>query len=354
MSSEKGRALQTWSRRRGAVLTLIAALAVLAAAPVDARSSATPGHHLRAAAGAGQFTWPRPARLSYAGAGTVTIRWDPGSSGVTKWRLVQLVAPADVNGSCYLTRFKVAVTLKATGTSADVANHQAGHCYRYRIWPASADPANDPAFVSGKLRVITPWTGTSDLYRSGVFSTQATSRWCVAASIQMMLNIIEGQKDHSRGDQLRYIRYARLHDLYPPSVPAKGTDPMGWTVALNHFGGSTSYHSVTSRSFRWAVRTAATRLRQTGKPVGMVVAHSSHAWVMTGFDATADPATTSKFEITGVYVMGPLYPNQQKNGYDQAPDKRLSVDRLRSFLTPYRDIRGPRNPWEGSYVTIQP
>jgi len=333
---------------------LIAALAVLAAVPVDARQSTTPGHHLRAVAGAGQFTWPPPARLSYAVAGTLTISWDPGSSGVAKWRLQQVVAPADVNGACFRTTFADGVTVKATGTSVDVPDHIAGFCYRYKIWAAGADPAGDPAFVSGKLRVVTLWTGTDDLYRSGVFSTQATSTWCVAASTQMMLNITEDQKDHSRDNQLRYIRYARLHDLYAPSVPAKGTDPLGWSVALNHFGGTTTYHSVASHWFIWAVRTAAKRLRETGKPVGIVVAHSSHAWVMTGFDATADPATTAAFDITGVYVMGPLYPTQQKGGYDQPPDTRLSVGRLRSFLTPYRDIRGPHNPWEGSFVTIQP
>jgi hypothetical protein len=354
MASEKGRTLGTWSRRRGAVLASIAALAVLAAAPVDARQGATAAHRPSAATGAGQFMFPPAMKVSYAGAGTVTISWDPGSSGVTKWRLVQVIAPADINGACYRTTFSHSATITVTGTSTDVPDLRAGYCYRYRMWPASADPATDPAFISGKLRVVTPWTGSDDLYRKGVFSTQATITWCVAASVQMMLNITQGQEDHSRDNQQRYIRYARLHDLYPPDVPAKGTDPLGWTVALNHFSGSTTYHSVTSNWFRWAVRTAAKRLRETNKPVGLVVAHSNHAWVMTGFDATADPATTTSFEITNVYVMGPLYPTQQKNGYDMPPDTRLSVGKLRNFLTPYRDIRGPKNPWEGSFVTIQP
>ena len=97
--------------------------------------------------------------------------------------------------------------------------------------------------------MLTTWTGTNDLYQSGAFSTQATGTWCVAASTQMMLNLIEDQKDHSRDNQQRYIQYARLHDLYAPSAPAKGTDPKGWSVALNHFGGSTSYHWVTSNWF---------------------------------------------------------------------------------------------------------
>ena len=53
------------------------------------------------------------------------------------------------------------------------------------------------------------WSGRYDLYRSGVFSSQQTMTWCVAASVQMMLNIVRGQSDRC-GD----VRQpgARLHD----------------------------------------------------------------------------------------------------------------------------------------------
>lgn len=307
-----------------------------------------------AAAVAGRFTFPAPDRISYATAGTVRITWDPGSSGVTKWRLQQVLARADVNGACLQITFTKGVTLHPTGRSVAVPNHRVGFCYRYKLWPANAASGSQPAFISGRLRVITSWTGTVDLYRKGVFSSQATIRWCVAASIQMMLNIIRDQQDHTYDNQLRYIQYARLHDGYPPGSAAKGTDAQGWVVALNHFGGSTSYHWVASQRFKWALRSAVRQLRRTGKPVGLVVAHSTHAWVMTGFDATADPATTSAFRVEHVYVMGPLYPRQPHNGYDPPPDKRLSVTQLRNFLNRYYDTRRPKNPWQGSFVTIQP
>ena len=80
----------------------------------------------------------------------------------------------------------------------------------------------------------------------------------------------------------------------------------GWSTTLVHYGAG-AYHDARVAHFKEAVRTAALRLRQTGKPVGLVVAHSSHAWVMTGFSATADPALDPQATITAVYVMGPLY-----------------------------------------------
>jgi hypothetical protein len=339
------------TRRTCAVLTLVAALAVLATSTADARQSSTDAHQ-RGAGGRPHFTWPPAGVMSYATAGKVTISWDPGTSGATRWRLRQLVGHADVDGSCAATDFSSGLTIQTSRNQVSVPNHHAGSCYRYKV--RAADPAGNAGFISGTLRVLSLWTGSIDLYRKGVFSTQATLRWCVAASIQMMINITLNQKDHRRSTQARYIRYARRHDRYPPSVPAKGSDPQGWVVGLNHFSGSSSYHWVASHSFRWAVQSAARRLRQTGKPVGLIVLNSNHAWVMTGFHATADPATGSGFRITSVNVMGPLYPLRQRAGYDPAPDTRISVDRLRGFLTRYRDSRGTHNPWEGSYITIQP
>lgn len=44
-----------------------------------------------------------------------------------------------------------------------------------------------------------------------------------------------------------------------------------------------------------ALRKAAHMMRKTGKPVGIVVWRGAHAWVMSGFTATADPALTVDF-----------------------------------------------------------
>ena len=198
------------------------------------------------------------------------------------------------------------------------------------------------------------WSGRYDLYRKGVFSTQQKITWCVAASIQMMLNIMDGTQDHSRTTQERYIRYARKHDQFTdPTIT--GTDGQGWVAALNHYSGLTNYHIVSSKTYSGAIRSAVRRLRATGEPVGLVIEHHNHAWVMTGFESSTDPAVDSGFKLKAVYIMGPLYPRTQSNGLDPAPDSRVTYKGLKAFLTTYIDASvAPNNPWEGTYVTIQP
>jgi hypothetical protein len=209
-----------------------------------------------------------------------------------------------------------------------------------------------PLPFSGAPGVAPAWPGSFDLYREGVFATQQTRNWCTAACIQMMLNITLDQRDQSKSNQQRYIRYERRHDLYTPRQ-AKGSDPRGWAAAMRHFGGGTSYDDVARATFDDAIRKAVGRLRQTGKPVGLLVDRGTHAWVMTGFCASGDPAAGGDFTVTHVMVMGPLYP-EQKRGYDMAPGTKLTAERLEEFFGPYADHVLPDNPWQGLYVTIEP
>jgi hypothetical protein len=43
--------------------------------------------------------------------------------------------------------------------------------------------------------------------------------------------------------------------------------------------------------------------------VGLVMWRGRHAWVMSGFESTADPRKSDAFDVTGVRVLDPLYPN---------------------------------------------
>ena len=67
-----------------------------------------------------------------------------------------------------------------------------------------------------------------------------------------------------------------------------GVDPQGWTAGLRHFVDD-RYRLVASRSFASALRSAAANLRRTGLPVALTVSNGNHGWILTGFEATADP-----------------------------------------------------------------
>jgi hypothetical protein len=132
-----------------------------------------------------------------------------------------------------------------------------------------------------------------------------------------------------------------------------GTDPVGWAGGLRRYV-DPRYRLVTSRSFKGALRSAVRNLRLTNMPVGITVAHGDHAWVLTGFRATADPAKTSRFRVTSVRVTGPLWGLQSRRyGYDMRPDKELTPKQLKQFFTAWH-YRGIRMAWEGKWVSVQP
>ena len=123
--------------------------------------------------------------------------------------------------------------------------------------------------------VSAAWDGGMDLYRPGVFSTQKTWRWCTAADVQIMRNIVLDRENHSRDAQQRYYRYMRNHNRYD-IPPADGVDPGGWAAGLRHFVDD-RYRRVASSSFSAALRSAVTSLRETRLPVGITVSHGNHA-----------------------------------------------------------------------------
>ena len=138
------------------------------------------------------------------------------------------------------------------------------------------------------------------------------------------------------------------------SLPlSAGVDAQGWAAGMRHFVDS-RYRLVVSTSFSSTLRLAVKRMRLTNLPVGVTVSHGNHAWLLVGFTATADPATTSTFRVTSVRVVGPLYGLQSRTyGYDMAPNKKLTVAQFQHFFTPWW-YAPKRMVWDHKYVSIQP
>jgi len=196
------------------------------------------------------------------------------------------------------------------------------------------------------------WKGGINLYRTGVFSTQKTWLWCTAADVQIMRNIVFGTSDHTTASQQRYFDAMRAQNRY--RIPeSDGVDPAGWTAGLREYV-DRRYRLVSSTSFDSALRSAVTNLRKTNLPVAITVSHGNHAWVLTGFTATADPAATTRFTVTSVRVTGPLWGLQSRSyGYDMKPDTKLTPRQLSAFFTPWHYTSVPM-AWENRWVSVQP
>jgi hypothetical protein len=205
--------------------------------------------------------------------------------------------------------------------------------------------------ASGALAAPSGWDGSYDLCRAGTFTTQKSWLWCTAAGVQIVRNIVERDNDHSTSAQRRYFAWMRRHNRYDLPVSA-GVDPAGWTAGLRHFVDD-RYRLVASKTFDGALRLAVQRMRASGLPVALTVSKGNHGWILTGFSATADPASSADFEVTSVRVVGPLWGLQSRTyGYDMKPGKSLTTRQLSRFFTPWW-YAPKRMVWDGKYVSIQ-
>lgn len=170
--------------------------------------------------------------------------------------------------------------------------------------PPTPTPGPDPTPTARAAADNDPDPFAINLYRKGDFVAQYTFEWCVGASLQMALNMSTGESHTSRADQQELWEMARDRSF----SPFGGANPTGWTAVLNE-AGIGPYVLVSIPTLDEALAVAAKAIRSTERPVGLVMWRGRHAWVMSGFESTADPGKSDDFDVTGIRVLDPLYPN---------------------------------------------
>lgn len=171
-----------------------------------------------------------------------------------------------------------------------------------RTTPESSPPA-DPTGAP-EIAEADPEPFAMNLANRADFVAQYTFEWCVGASLQMALNMATDQTRTTRADQGDLWEMARDRSF----SPFGGANPRGWTAVLNDLGIG-PYRLVSLPTFDEALAIAAEAIRATDRPVGLVMWRGRHAWVMSGFEASGDPASVDDFEVTGIRVHDPLYPH---------------------------------------------
>lgn len=208
----------------------------------------------------------------------------------------------------------------------------------------SASPAATPK--PGPFRI--------DLYRGGAFISELTAVWCLPAAMQTSANMMDIHAG-KRPDRTR-ARQKQLFDLARSIAPSRdgAAEPEGWAAGLTKLGYG-KYTVSAQPSIKAAIQVAAKALRTTGRPVGLMVWRGVHSWVMSGFTATADPAVTSNYTVTAVYIEDVWYPRISSIwGRSRPPDSLVPVNRLPKDFLPWR------LPWahypgkDGRFVMVVP
>jgi hypothetical protein len=222
------------------------------------------------------------------------------------------------------------------------------------IWaviPAVALGVDRIAPTTSAIPVTGPWTGSISIWRSTAFASQANDDLCTAAAAQIMLNLLLNRSRSDAGEQITILNWEKANDSLAVS---DGSDPLGWAGAVRRFGGSrgSTYQWARFGSFDLAVRDAVFRLRMTGKPIGLLVRSGTHANVLVGFRATADPARGGTWAVTAVQLAGPWYPRTQP-ALDLPPGTWISTSSLATRFNRYMETDGLRE-WVRYWVTVRP
>ena len=198
---------------------------------------------------------------------------------------------------------------------------------------------------------------TVNLYREGVFVHEVDDQTCVAAAVQATLNLIRLNEDGGEPDvsatsqRTLYDRIVALTTDEDSHVG--GTGPGGWAALLTEEGYPYEVRAYPSRTT--AMRAAARAIESTGRPVGILAWTGIHSWVMTGFTATADPATTKSFSVTAAYVMDPWYPwVSTRWPRSEAPNAPRNTADLAANFLPFALRSGPYPGRDGQFVLVVP
>ena len=192
-----------------------------------------------------------------------------------------------------------------------------------------------------------------DLGTRADFVAQTNNVQCVGASVQMMLNMIRPGADRTAATQLKAQRLARTWSgRRRDGFERRGASVLGWSAALNLYKAG-PYKLVGTTTIEEAVQVAATAMQRTGRPVGLLVWRGRHAWVMSGFVATADPLASGG-RVTAAIVEDPLYPHGSKTwGRSPAPGEALSIKELGRQFVPRR-MSTLSSKLAGKYVLVLP
>jgi hypothetical protein len=247
--------------------------------------------------------------------------------------------------------FAVAAPVAASPTKAGFdASGATAPAPAVQVEVTAAEEASPPAAVAKPYSM--------NVLRTGDFVSQTNNVQCVGASIQMMVNMVLPKNDRTAKTQATVQQLARQLSSRPgdPARRAggerRGASVRGWARALPLLDAG-PYVLRHESTLQGALRTAARAMRATGKPVGLLVWRGRHAWVMSGFKATADPALTNDFTVTSVSVADPWYPRVSSIwGRSPRPGTNLTVAQVgRSFL---KVNRRWMTAGEEKWVIVQP
>jgi len=214
---------------------------------------------------------------------------------------------------------------------------------------SSAKPGATPAPTPDPTPSPTPSPFSMDLYSAGDFVGEFVDTWCVPAAMQTSINIMSDGADTTKAFQTKLYNLA--YSLEPGNTG--GADALGWPEGLTKLGYGNFVVDVRG-SIKSAAKAVAKAIRMTNRPAGLIVWYGWHSWVVSGFKATADPALTNDFTVTGLYIEDVWYDRHSSIwGDSNPPDTFVKTSDLDIDYKPYHEwTKDPVR--DGKFVFVMP
>lgn len=190
-----------------------------------------------------------------------------------------------------------------------------------------------------------PGLFTMELYLQGDFVSESKDTWCVPASMQTAMNMMNTTPDTTRETQ------ARLYDLAVSLGGGSygGADPVGWAEGLTSLGYG-NFQVGAQPNMADVIHLIARQIRVTQRPAALVVWGGWHMWVVSGFTATFDPAVTDNYTVISVNIEDVWYPRVSTlNPKSRPPNSTYLVTELAPY-TPPGSYKNDYRPWNQSHA----
>jgi hypothetical protein len=184
------------------------------------------------------------------------------------------------------------------------------------------------------------------------FISEWDHEWCAVAGTQMVL-AIHGKAELTVASQKTLASQIGEWESRRDSRNG-GWGPSAIASALEAYG--VPGYQVRAYDRRAdALRDAAVAVSEMHAPVILIAWRGAHTWVMTGYQADADPTVFDDARVTGTYILDPWYPRVSSIwGPSDPPGTFQDLAEMRRNYLPWKRPEGSYPDRDGLFIAVVP
>jgi hypothetical protein len=187
---------------------------------------------------------------------------------------------------------------------------------------------------------------------NAVFAHQLTKEWCAVAGTQIALAVM-GKGNNSPAFQRELAGRIGEWESSEDSLDG-GWGPGAIALALKAYG-VPGYQVRAYNTMSDALLDGALAISQTHKPVLLMAWHGAHTWVMTGYQATADPNLYVDATLTRIQILDPWFPWISSIwGASHSPGFYQSMKEMAQNYLPWHRPEGLYPTRDGKFIAVVP